>query len=79
MENKVELLTCPICRNKFKFGANAYDGKHIKRYNLTVCNACLDGNHDGWAPHYEKILLDHLKEKGLPIPERNSNDLLPRD
>ncbi len=56
-----------------------YEGKKISRYHLSVCKLCYDGNWDGWTPHYEGKILSHLEAKGLPIPERNENGLLPRD
>ena len=40
---------------------------------------CLVVNWDGWNPRYEETLLNRVKEKGLPVPERNSKGLLPRD
>ena len=60
-------------------GRHKYDGKQIPRYSLDVCSTCYEGNWDGWTPHYESKILLHLKEKGLPMPERNDNGLLPRD
>jgi hypothetical protein len=36
-------------------------------------------NWDGWAPHHECVLLEHLEKKGLPVPQRNEKGLLPRN
>ena len=69
----------PDCNRAFQMGPHVYEGRYIPRYNLTVCKACYEGNWDGWHHDYEKFILAHLKKKGLPVPERNQNDLLPRD
>lgn len=70
--------TCFTCGTKFQMGPHAYDGKYVRTYQISVCRACWKGNWDGWAPHYEERLIAHLKEKGLPIPERNEKGWLPR-
>jgi len=54
------MLRCPLCYGEFQFGPHRYDGTTIPRYQITVCNSCYQGNWDGWAPHYEKQLIEHL-------------------
>jgi hypothetical protein len=44
-----------------------------------VCRSCYAGNWDGWAPHYEDDLLEHLEAEGIDEPERLENGLLPRE
>ena len=51
----------------------------VQRYGVAVCRMCLVVNWDGWNPRYEETLLNRVKEKGLPVPERNRKGLLPRD
>jgi hypothetical protein len=51
--------------------------KYLPRYKILVCKACYEGNWDGWNDAYEKILKEPLEKKGLPIPERNKNNLHP--
>lgn len=70
---------CDLCGSEYQFGPHTYDGKYIERYQLGVCRPCYEGNWDGWAPDYEEKILNHLKNKGLPVPERNSKGWLPRD
>jgi hypothetical protein len=70
---------CETCGHEFQFGPNLYDGKHIPRYNITVCMTCWKSNWDGWAPRLELQVTAKFVEKGLPIPERNAEGLLPRD
>ena len=70
---------CFCCGTEFQFGPHIYDGKHIPGYGITVCRACYEGNWDGWAPHYEVLVLAHLKNKGIEPPARNSKGWLPRD
>lgn len=79
MERHDLFFKCQLCGRKYQMGAHKYDGKHIPKYKLDVCTTCYDGNWDGWAPHYEKTILQHLEENKLSPPERNSQGLLPRD
>ena len=79
MNNEKFMFNCDLCGSSYQMGRHKYDGKQIPRYKLGVCSTCYEGNWDGWAPHYESKILLHLKEKGLPTPERNNNGLLPRD
>jgi len=73
------MCTCFICGSTFQFGQHVYDGKYIQKYDITVCSGCYKGNWDGWAKHYEENILKHLKEKGLPVPDKNEAGYLPRD
>lgn len=73
------MCSCSLCGNHFQFGPHRYDGKHISRYQITVCMSCWNGNWDGWAPHLEERLIAHLQQKGIPIPERNAKGWLPRE
>lgn len=73
------MVRCELCHSEFQFGPHRYDGKHIARYQMTVCRTCYQANHDGWAPAWEERVLAVLKEKGLPVPERNAEGYLPRD
>ncbi len=70
---------CFMCGSQFQMGEHIYDGKYIRRYDITVCMTCWDGNWDGWAPHYETRLIAHLENEGIPIPERNEKGWLPRE
>lgn len=73
------MFTCPLCRSKFQHGPHKYVGHFMKKYDIMVCNSCWVGNWNGWASIYEEILINHLKEKVLPIPERNEKGWLARD
>ena len=72
------MYRCFICRNQFQMGPQIYEGKYIKTYDISVCNVCYDSNWDGWAPQSEEVLIKHLSDNALPIPERNEKGLLPR-
>ena len=73
------ISACDACGQEFQFGPNVYDGKHIARYQITVCSGCYANNWDGWAPQFEAAVTRKLKKQGLPIPERNAKGWLPRD
>lgn len=73
------MQTCGLCGTSFQFGTGVYDGKHIARYQLTVCRGCWEGNHDGWAKWLETKLVAHLNAKGIQIPERNAAGWYPRE
>ena len=70
--------TCHMCGVEYQMGLHIYDSKHIATYKLDVCKSCYVGNWDGWAPHYEEKLIAHLKEKSIPVPERNEKGWYPR-
>lgn len=70
---------CFLCPNSFKFGPHEYNGKLLSGYGVMVCRSCYSGNWDGWAPHYEEDLLEHLEDEGIDEPERLENGLLPRE
>jgi hypothetical protein len=73
------MLGCGLCGAQFQFGPHVYDGKHISRYQLTICRSCWSGNHDGYGPAVEKQFLAHLKAKGIPVPARNADGWFPRE
>lgn len=75
---KPMMMTCFTCGGEFQFGPHIYSGTHIRMYNMTVCRDCYAANHDGWAPHFEAKILKHLRSEGLPIPDRNEKEWLPR-
>ena len=73
------LFPCELCHRNFQNGPQRYDGHGSQRYSVFVCDSCWEGNWDGWNPMHERFLLARLKEKGLPIPERNEKGWLPRE
>jgi hypothetical protein len=73
------LKNCFLCGSKYQLGPHRYDGKFVPRYKFAVCMRCYKGNWDGWAPHYEDKIIDHLNNNAIPIPERNDKGWLPRD
>jgi hypothetical protein len=66
-------------QKKCQLGEGVYEGHEVASYKIFVCDTCYSSNWDGWAPYYEEFILTHLKEKGLPIPDRNEKGWLPRD
>lgn len=73
------MFSCFMCGDKFQMGPHTYKGKFISSYKISVCENCYKGNWDGWTLHYEERLLPHLKENGIPIPERNEKGWVPRE
>ena len=78
MDNHIINKQCGVCHNEFQFSKHKYNGKYIRSYDLWVCTNCWESNWDGWSPCREPKILEHLKEKNLSIPNRNSKGLLPR-
>lgn len=79
MENYKLMFNCDVCGLPYQHGPHRYEGHSLSCYgDIFACDACWKSNHDGWAPHYERVLLDHLERQGLPIPTRNEKGLLPR-
>lgn len=79
MEPKPFTYSCALCGATFQFGPRVYDGRHIARYNMTVCRGCYQANWDGWAPVLEEMFESHLRKHGIPLPERNEKGWYPRD
>ncbi len=73
-------FVCDVCDRPYRHGPHRYEGHALKRYgDIFACDVCWNGNHDGWAPQYEARLKAHLERQGLPEPERNRANLLPRE
>ena len=79
MTTKKVTYTCDACGNSFQFGPGLYNGKRNQTYDIMVCLTCHNGNWDGWAPKFEAAVTRRLKEKGLPLPQRNAKGWLPRE
>lgn len=73
------MVRCFMCDSEFQMGPHRYDGRYIRRYKISVCKICYDGNWDGWAPHFEERLIKHLEKEGISIPKKNEKGWLPRD
>jgi hypothetical protein len=73
------MQTCQLCSSSYQMGPHRYDGKHIARYKLDVCGSCYSANWDGWGPNQERIILAHLEQKGIEVPNRNEKGWLPRN
>lgn len=73
------MYPCFCCGRQVQFGPHRYDGRAAQLYgNVPVCMTCWSANWDGWSPTVEPKLLALLAERGLPVPARNENGLLPR-
>jgi hypothetical protein len=74
------MFKCGLCGRSYQHGPHRYEGHRLKPYgNLFACDPCWQGNHDGWAPHYEPVLLAELQRQGLAVPPRNAKGFLPRE
>lgn len=72
-------LNCFCCGQSFAFGTNAYHGRYVPQYRISVCSVCYQANWDGWAPHLESRIREHADAEGLVLPPRNTKGWLPRD
>ena len=73
-------IPCEICGKDERHGPHLYNGHHLRLYGgIFCCDSCWDNNWDGWTHSLEPKLLEILQKKGLPTPERNDKNLLPRD
>ena len=74
------MFKCDVCGKEYQHGPHTYEGHRLKLYgDIFCCDTCWEANWDGWSPIYEARLLKHLKQKGLPVPQRNEKGWLPRD
>ncbi len=72
------MIGCPLCGLNYQMGPGRYEGIRLKLYELTVCEKCWDLNWDGWHPDYEEFLIRHMRNKKLPVPDKNEKGYLPR-
>lgn len=77
--NMIDLYPCALCHNQYRDGPHVHEGVVLKSYGgIVVCQSCWEYNYDGWAPHRAKKLIELMEQKGLPLPQRNSEGFLPR-
>ena len=79
MANQKFMFNCDLCGSQYQHGPHRYEGHNLKRYEMMVCDTCWQSNWDGWAPQYENRIIEHTKSKGMTLPSRNDNGLLPRE
>jgi hypothetical protein len=70
---------CNLCGSMYNFGFGQYHGTILSGYDMAVCDVCYEMNWDGWAPQYEKRLLEQLRGNNVKIPPRNAKGFLPRE
>lgn len=73
------MVRCFCCLRDFPYSDHRYGGRPVDAYEIAVCDPCYNTNWDGWAPHMEKRLLEHLRALERPIPQRNKFEFLPRE
>jgi len=71
------MTDCFLCNNKFQFGPHLYDGRHLNKWKINVCNSCFQGNGDGLNPRHEEKFLAHLKSENINPPFRNTKGWFP--
>lgn len=72
-------FSCFCCNNEFQFSHGNYRGEKIIGYEIMVCESCYEANWDGWSPHIENKLIQHLENSGIRVPLRNNQFWLPRE
>jgi hypothetical protein len=58
---------CFLCSQPFQFGPGAYHGRHIRQWDVQLCDRCLRSNWDGIVMEGHPHLRQHLAEKGIEI------------
>lgn len=70
---------CDICGKEYQNGPGVYEGHRLELYGDAVCcDVCWRTNWDGWNPSCDQKISAICKEKGVPMPTRNSKGWLPR-
>lgn len=72
-------VKCDICGLVHYQGSGVYPLRKVSGYEVVCCNACYEGNCDGWNPCHEPKLLARLAEIGIDAPCRNKDGWLPRE
>jgi hypothetical protein len=79
MNREMHTITCDVCGNDVRYEPHRYNARRNQTYDIMVCDICYQANWDGWAPQYEDRVTRKLKERGVPLPQRNEHGLLPRE
>ena len=79
MQSSENTEHCEVCGREFRYTPKSDHRIYIPAYQIMVCSICYATNSDGWAPQFEESVTRNLKAKGLKIPARNANGLLPRN
>jgi hypothetical protein len=58
---------CILCSLPFQFGPHVYNGRHIKQWDVQICDRCCSANWDGIVLETHPGLMEHLKAEGIPI------------
>lgn len=58
---------CFLCAEPLAFGSHAYDGKHIRKWGVDVCDICFRASRDGLVPGSNTKLIEHLQRLNIPI------------
>ncbi len=58
------ICECFLCKRRFQFGPQVYDGKRIPSWNVMVCRNCYDANWDGIVPETHPHLIPYLQSRG---------------
>lgn len=59
------MVPCFLCQRSFQMGPHAYLGRYIQVWRVSMCEDCIDGNHDGIVPEHHPGLLDRMRAEGI--------------
>jgi len=74
---------CFFCQEAFEYKQHHLDApqfypvRKIDAYHVDICRNCATDQLDGVDARHEYRLVQKLKRRGLPVPERNEDGLLP--
>jgi hypothetical protein len=58
---------CILCSRPFQFGPHVYNGRHIRQWDVQICDRCCRSNWDGIVPETYPGLFEQLKAKNIPF------------
>lgn len=56
---------CFLCKQLFRYGPLAYDGRPIREWGVMACDKCILPNRDGIVPNSD--LMDFFSSHGIEI------------
>ena len=67
MQGDKVMYGCALCKRQFQFGPHIYEGRHIKEWNVEICDNCIKSNWDGVMIDRHPSLRQHLEKNGAEI------------
>lgn len=67
MSEYKDMTPCFLCKTEFQTGPHIWEGRKIQAWDVMICDRCRSKNEEGILPDRFPHLIQHLKDKGIPV------------